>query len=93
MVRVTDDGEGISADVQESLFEAFVTTKASGLGLGLSICQEVAREHGAQLTLKNRNDRRGAIAEVVFPILGPHSHSAISSMTEDPIRETQEAST
>jgi signal transduction histidine kinase len=68
VLQVLDEGDGISHGIEESLFEAFVTTKASGLGLGLSICQEVAREHGARITLRTRSDDHGAIAEVVFPI-------------------------
>ncbi len=64
-VRVIDEGPGLDAGF--SLFEPFVTTKTAGLGLGLSICRELAEAHGAQLTLRNRGDRRGAIAEIVFP--------------------------
>jgi C4-dicarboxylate-specific signal transduction histidine kinase len=47
IVRVLDEGEGLSPQLRDSPFEAFVSTKQSGLGLGLSICQEVATEHKA----------------------------------------------
>jgi signal transduction histidine kinase len=67
IVRIFDEGDGLSIELQDSPFEAFISTKESGLGLGLSICQEVAVEHQAQLSLTNRPDGRGAVAEVVFP--------------------------
>jgi signal transduction histidine kinase len=66
-VQVIDEGAGLDPALRESLFEPFVTTKPSGLGLGLSICQELAQAHGAQLSLTNRSDGSGAIAELVFP--------------------------
>jgi signal transduction histidine kinase len=66
-VQVIDEGVGLDPALSESLFEPFVTTKPAGLGLGLSICQELAQAHGAQLSLTNRSDASGAIAELVFP--------------------------
>jgi len=69
-VQVIDEGAGLDPALSESLFEPFVTTKPAGLGLGLSICQELAQAHGAQLSLTNRSDASGAIAELVFPPTG-----------------------
>ena len=69
VVRILDEGDGLSPELRDSPFEAFISTKESGLGLGLSICQEVAVEHQAQLSLTNRSDGHGAVAEVVFPTL------------------------
>jgi signal transduction histidine kinase len=68
VVRVFDEGLGLSPHLLDSPFEAFVSTKRSGLGLGLSICREIAAEHGARISLRNRSDGRGAVAEVVFPL-------------------------
>jgi len=48
-IVVSDTGTGISPDVAERLFQPFVTTKASGLGLGLSICREIIEAHGGQI--------------------------------------------
>ena len=46
---VSDFGEGVPPDVREHLFDAFVTTKRGGLGLGLSICRSVVEAHGGTI--------------------------------------------
>jgi two-component system sensor histidine kinase DctS len=47
---VTDRGHGLSAEVQARLFTPFFTTKAEGMGLGLSLCRTVIEQHGGALT-------------------------------------------
>lgn len=49
LVRVEDNGPGIAADAREQVFEAFHTTKSSGLGMGLAICRSVVQAHGGRL--------------------------------------------
>jgi two-component system sensor histidine kinase HydH len=49
IVTVTDAGPGLP-DLGEKIFEPFVSTKESGLGLGLSICRRIAEAHGGTLT-------------------------------------------
>jgi two-component system sensor histidine kinase DctS len=46
---VTDLGAGIGPDVAAQLFNPFFTTKAEGMGLGLSLCRTVIEQHGGQL--------------------------------------------
>jgi C4-dicarboxylate-specific signal transduction histidine kinase len=48
-LAVSDLGEGVPEDVCERLFDAFVTTKRGGLGLGLSICRSVIEAHGGAI--------------------------------------------
>ncbi len=59
VLAVCDSGEGVPAELQERLFDAFVTTKASGLGLGLSICRSVIEAHGGTIR-QQPNGARGA---------------------------------
>jgi C4-dicarboxylate-specific signal transduction histidine kinase len=46
---IEDSGEGIAPDRGEAFFDAFVTTKPEGLGLGLSICRSIVDMHGGRL--------------------------------------------
>jgi two-component system, LuxR family, sensor kinase FixL len=48
-IRVEDSGPGLAAGMSEHLFEAFQSTKASGLGLGLAISRAIAEAHGGSL--------------------------------------------
>ncbi len=47
--QVTDHGQGLSAEVAARLFTPFFTTKAEGMGLGLSLCRTVIEQHGGAL--------------------------------------------
>jgi signal transduction histidine kinase len=48
---VTDSGPGLAADIREKLFQPFVTTKPSGMGVGLSICRGIIEAHGGRMWL------------------------------------------
>jgi two-component system sensor kinase FixL len=49
-IAVADTGPGIAPEVAERLFQPFVTSKATGLGLGLSICRELVEAHQGRLS-------------------------------------------
>jgi C4-dicarboxylate-specific signal transduction histidine kinase len=53
-VAVTDNGCGIPAATLSRLFESFFTTKADGLGLGLSIARSIVEAHGGRIWAENR---------------------------------------
>lgn len=56
VVRVSDRGEGIHPDIVDRLFSAFASTKAGGLGVGLSICRTIVEAHGGKIWAANRPD-------------------------------------
>jgi PAS domain S-box-containing protein len=59
VVAVRDSGPGIDPDNIERVFEAFYTTKSSGVGMGLSICRSIIEAHGGRLWAEV-NELRGA---------------------------------
>jgi signal transduction histidine kinase len=65
---VADDGPGIPPGMESAIFDPFVTTKkgSEGSGLGLCVVQQVAEEHGAQLTV-GASEWGGAGFRLVFP--------------------------
>ncbi|MBM3964570.1 MAG: ATP-binding protein [Planctomycetes bacterium] len=54
MIRVSDNGVGIPAEMLDRIFEPFVTSKETGTGLGLSICKRIADMHRGLLVAANR---------------------------------------
>ena len=64
---VADFGSGIAADVAERLFTPFFTTRADGMGLGLSLCRTVVEQHGGALMFEP-NRPRGTVFRFTLPI-------------------------
>jgi signal transduction histidine kinase len=50
IIAVEDSGPGIDPKRIDSLFDAFITPKSYGIGLGLAICRMIVERHGGQLT-------------------------------------------
>jgi PAS domain S-box-containing protein len=66
-IEVVDCGAGFSADVQHRLFEPFVTSKDTGMGIGLSICRTIIESHRGRI-LAEQNAEHGATFRVYLPI-------------------------
>ena len=64
---VADSGPGISADAMQRLFQPFFSTRAGGLGLGLSLCETLASGMGGALTARNR-EGGGAEFTLTLPL-------------------------
>ena len=56
-ISVCDSGKGIAEDQLESVFEAFFTTKQTGLGMGLAICRSIIESHNGRLWAATNPDR------------------------------------
>ena len=64
VISVEDSGPGIEPNKMSSVFDAFVTTKATGMGLGLALSQMIIEQHGGQI--------------VVMPSTNPGAHFQIT---------------
>ena len=65
VVRVADTGPGVAPAQAERLFEPFITTKNTGMGVGLSICRTIIDAHGGKIWIE---DTPGGGATFVFTI-------------------------
>nr|WP_309140103.1 ATP-binding protein [Pantoea bituminis] len=55
-IEVADNGTGLAEEVIGKIFDSFYTTKAEGMGMGLTICNEIIKRHGGVLCAENRQD-------------------------------------
>jgi two-component system, NtrC family, sensor kinase len=65
---VEDSGQGISADLNEQVFEPFVSTKQNGTGLGLAVSYGIMERHQGNLTLATPQYGQGACFEMTLPL-------------------------
>lgn len=66
LVRIRDNGPGIPTSSQDQIFKPFFSTKSSGTGIGLSVCQDIALAHGGRLSFTSRPGRTQF--DLVLPI-------------------------
>jgi two-component system sensor histidine kinase TtrS len=72
VASVSDNGPGLTPEARANLFEAFFTTKSSGLGLGLSLSRSIVEAHGGRLSADEA--RSGATFRFYLPILEEAAH-------------------
>jgi signal transduction histidine kinase len=79
-IRVADTGPGIAEEVQEKIFEPFVTTKpgGKGTGLGLSVSYGIIKDHGGEI-VPERQPGEGAEFVITLPVLEDSSPDAVSA--------------
>ena len=66
-VGVADSGPGLPDMVRQKLFQPFVTTKPSGMGVGLSVCRAIIEAHGGQMAAEN-NVGGGTVFRFTVPV-------------------------
>jgi signal transduction histidine kinase len=66
LVAVRDSGPGIDPAHLDRVFDAFYTTKSSGIGMGLSICRSIITAHRGRLWA-DANEPRGAVFQFTLP--------------------------
>ncbi len=71
VLTVEDSGPGIPAELQERVFEPFVTTKSRGTGLGLAIVRRRVDNLGGEIRLSSGRDGSGAVFSIRFPLARP----------------------
>lgn len=65
-ILIVDCGTGVRNP--ENLFVPLYTTKPHGSGIGLALSRQIIESHNGQLTLSNRSDQQGCVAQIVLPI-------------------------
>ncbi len=66
-VRISDTGPGIPLDLREQIFNPFVTTKKTGVGLGLSIVSKIMDGHHGFIRIEDAAAGKGACFVMFFP--------------------------
>jgi PAS domain S-box-containing protein len=67
LVSVRDSGPGVDPEQLDRVFQPFYTTKASGVGMGLSICRSIIGAHGGRLWAEANKEGRGAVFTFTLP--------------------------
>jgi two-component system, NtrC family, sensor histidine kinase HydH len=77
VLRVEDEGVGLPAEFGERIFDPFVSTKETGLGLGLSICRRIVEAHGGTIRAELRA-AGGSVFTVRIPLGGTTESVAVA---------------
>ncbi len=80
-VRVEDDGAGITPDKVAHIFEPFYTTKTSGVGMGLAVCQRIVTAHDGTIRVTSR-ENGGTCMSVRLPAASHDSKQRIEERSK-----------
>jgi two-component system, NtrC family, sensor histidine kinase HydH len=76
VAEIEDTGPGVAAGMREQIFNPFVSTKKTGVGLGLAIVSKIVDAHGGRVTLgESSTSGKGACFRVTFPGAKTESHA------------------
>jgi C4-dicarboxylate-specific signal transduction histidine kinase len=78
LIRVQDSGPGIDPGGLERIFDAFFSTKSSGMGMGLFICRSIVEAHGGHLWATPA-EQGGAVFNLVLPVGQPVADEVVAS--------------
>ncbi len=74
IIKVSDSGEGISAENLTRIFDPFFTTKARGTGIGLALCKKIVEEHNGKMKVESAVGK-GTSVSVILPKIRPKKKS------------------
>jgi signal transduction histidine kinase len=67
VLEVSDTGQGLGPEERDRIFQPFYTTKAEGMGMGLSISRSIIESHGGRLSVTDNGARPGVTFTVTLP--------------------------
>ena len=79
LVIVRDRGPGLAEGSEEQIFEPFVTTKASGMGMGLAVARSLVDNHGGSIRAANHREG-GAVVTISIPALAARVASPVAAV-------------
>ena len=89
-LRLADTGPGVPEELREEIFNPFVTTKKTGVGLGLSIVSKIVDGHHGSIHVENAPDG-GAVFTLFFPLEEPGESKVAQGIPPDKIRRIRPA--
>ena len=67
LISITDQGEGIPAEMRSKVLEPFFTTKVGGTGLGLAICNSIVKRYNGEIWI-DQAEERGTAVRIALPV-------------------------
>ena len=80
-IAVADNGSGVAEDIEAALFDPFVTTKATGMGLGLAISRSIVEAHGGRLWHARASP--GSVFAFTLPLASAEGHDVLARSVDD----------